>query len=133
MKMKIVAKNQNVRSTRCAADDAFQKAVEALDQPFQEVLRAVRDLLHVARRELGEDDEAQGDDPGDHHGVGDRKAERPGDLDGLLRQAVFLRLGDCRRVAVRPRVRRRDEAAAGGDEPGAPIRTTAGRPPDPSR
>ena len=57
--MKIVAKNQNVRFDQVSAHDAFEKAVEALDEPLQEVLRAVRDLLHVPRRELGEDDEAE--------------------------------------------------------------------------
>ena len=39
-------------------DDAFEKAVEAFDEPLQEVLRPVRHLLHAPRRELREDDEA---------------------------------------------------------------------------
>ena len=72
------------------ADDAFQKPVEAFDQPLQEILRSLRHLLHAPGRELRKDDEAHGDDPGDEHGVGDGKAERTRDLDGLLRQAMFL-------------------------------------------
>ena len=71
-------------------DDAFEEAVEAFDEPLQEVLRAIRHLLHAPGRELREDDEAHGDDPGDEHGVGDREAERTRDLHGLLRQAMFL-------------------------------------------
>ena len=57
--MKIVAKNQNVRLTRCRADDSFQKIVQALDQPFQEILRPVGNQLHVACRDPGKNDQAQ--------------------------------------------------------------------------
>ena len=117
------------------AHDAFEKAVEPRDEPLQEVLCPPGNLLHVPRRELGEDDEAQGDHPADDHGVGDRKAEGTGDLDGVSREAVFLRLGAGLRLAVRPRVRRRDGGfGRGRRKPGAPIPPrVAGRPPDPSR
>ena len=87
--MKIVAKNQNVRSTRCVADDAFEQIVEALDHPLEKVLRPAGHLRHPARRDLSEDDEADGDDPRDHHRVGDRKAERSADFDRVLRQPVL--------------------------------------------
>ena len=84
------------------ADDAFQEAVEALDQPLQKILRALRHLLHVPGRDLREDDEAQRDDPGDEHGVGDRETERPRDLQRFLREAVTLG-GGGDRVAGRQR------------------------------
>ena len=42
MKMKTLAKNQNVCRDQMRADEAFEEAVEALDQPLEEVLRAVR-------------------------------------------------------------------------------------------
>ena len=90
--MKIVREEPERPPDQVRTDDAFEEAVEALDEPLQEVLRAVRHLLHVPRRELREDDEADGDDPGDDHRVGDREAERPRDLDGPLRQVVFLAL-----------------------------------------
>ena len=71
------------------ADDAFEKAVEALDQPLEKVLCAAGNLLHPARRDLGKDNEAEGDDPRDHHRIRDRKAKWPGDFDRLLRETVF--------------------------------------------
>ena len=89
MKMKIVAKNQNVLFDQVTADDAFEQAVEALEQPFQQVLRAARHLAHFPRRDLCKEDQAQRDDPRHDHGVGDRKAEEAADLDGFLRQAVL--------------------------------------------
>ena len=58
-------------------DDAFEQVVEAFDQPLEKVLRAAGHLRHPARRELREDDEADGDDPRDDHRVGDRKTEGP--------------------------------------------------------
>ena len=92
--MKMVAKNQKVRSTRCAADDALQQVIKAFHQPFQEVLRATRHFGHAARRHLGEDNQRQGDDPRHDHRVRDREPEGPGDLDGLLRQAVCCFIGE---------------------------------------
>ena len=74
------------------ADDALEEAVEAFHQPFQKVLGAAGNLGHASRRHLGEHDETHGDDPRHDHGIRDRKAEGPGDLDGVLRQAVFHRL-----------------------------------------
>src|SRR5229473_3744098 len=52
------------------------------------LLRPVRDLLHVPRRELREDDETQGHHPAHDHRVRDRKAEGPGDLDRASRKAL---------------------------------------------
>ena len=52
------------------ADDALEEVVKALDEPLDEVLRAVGDFLHVTGGELGEDDDADGDDPCDDHGTG---------------------------------------------------------------
>ena len=71
-------------------DDALKKVGKASHHPFPEVLRAFGDPLHVTRGELGENDQAQSDGPGDDHRIGDRKAERPRDLDRLLRQTVFF-------------------------------------------
>ena len=70
------------------ADDAFEQTVETLDQPLEKVLRPAGHLRHPARRDLSEDDEADGDEPRDHHRVGDRKTEGPPDFDGLLRDPV---------------------------------------------
>ena len=78
------------------ADDALEETVEAFHEPFQEVLRAARNLGHASRRQLGEHDEAEGDDPRHDHGIRDREAEGPPDLDGVLRQAVVF-LGFARR------------------------------------
>ena len=80
------------------ADDALEKPVQALHQPFQKILGAARHLGHLARRHLSKNDQAHRDDPRDDHGVGDRKAERARDLDGLLRQAVFGRCSDRLRL-----------------------------------
>src|SRR6266403_2842817 len=66
------------------AEDPLEKAVEPLDEPLQKVLRSFRDLLHGPRRGLGKEDERHGDDPRHDYRVGDRKAQRPGDLDRLL-------------------------------------------------
>src|SRR5205823_11565910 len=74
---------------KMVADDPFEETVEALDEPFQKVLRAVGNLLHRPRRVLSKENQRDCDDPHYDHRVGDRKAERPGDLDGLLRQAMF--------------------------------------------
>ncbi len=73
------------------ADDALEQTEEAFHEPFQKVLRAAGNLRHASRCHLGEHDEAHGDDPRHDHGVRDRKAEGPRDLDGVLRQAVFHR------------------------------------------
>ena len=73
------------------ANDAFQETVEGLDEEFQEILRSVGHFLHGPGGDLGKEDEADGDDPHEDHGVGDREPERAGDLDGLLRQAMLLR------------------------------------------
>src|SRR6185436_15711086 len=70
------------------ADDALEEVRETLDQPFPEVLGAFGNARHVSRGELRENDQRDGDSPGDNHGVGDGKAKRAGDLDGGLWQAV---------------------------------------------
>src|SRR5262249_59136557 len=66
-------------------DDALEKAVEAFDQPFQEVLASFGYLLHVARGELRKDNEADGNDPGDDHRIGDGEPEWARDLYRALR------------------------------------------------
>ena len=41
------------------ANDSFQKTVETLNQPFQEILRSSGNMLHVPRSDLGKNDQAQ--------------------------------------------------------------------------
>src|SRR5262249_56161056 len=64
--------------------DAFEKAVQPLDEPLEKILRPIGHLLHVPRRELRKDDQSDRDDPGDDHRIGDRKAEGTSDLYGAL-------------------------------------------------
>ena len=73
------------------ADDALEQAVDALDDPLQEVLRAARDLRHRLRRAAGEEDQPDRDDPRHDHRVGDRKSEGSRHLHGALREPVFRR------------------------------------------
>ena len=94
----ISAENENEnggKEPKCAfdqmrANDTFEKAVKTLYEPFQEVLRPAGNMLHVPRRDSGEDDQADGNHPTDQHGIGDRETEAPSDFLGFLRQAVFL-------------------------------------------
>ena len=56
------------------AEDAFEKIVEAFDEEFPKVLRALGDELHIAGGDLGADRRGPGPDPpGDQHGIGDGK------------------------------------------------------------
>ena len=48
MKMKIVREEPERPLDQMRADDAFEKAVEAFDEPLEKVLRAVGHLLHAA-------------------------------------------------------------------------------------
>ncbi len=102
--MKIVAKNQKVLLHQPRADDALQEVVQALDQPFPEVLRALGDILHAAGRHLRKDNQTQRHQPGHHHGVGDDKGAEggvdAGERHRALGQAVLLRLG-CTGLARR--------------------------------
>ena len=82
--MKTLAKNQNVRCEQMAPEDALEKVVQRLQEPLEEVLRPARDGGHVPRRHLREDDERDRHDPGHHHGVRDREAERPRDFHRAL-------------------------------------------------
>ena len=93
------------------SEEAFEKAVQALNQPFQKILRPVGHLLHVPCRHLCEDDEAERHNPGDDHRIGDRETERPGDLQRFLREAVTLGGGD--RVAGRQRDSQHGQASYG--------------------
>ena len=93
--MKMVREEPERPLDQVRADDALEQVVEALDQPLEKVLRAAGHLRHAPRRELREDDQADRDDPGHDHRVGDREPERPGDLDRLLREAVLHGLGQC--------------------------------------
>ena len=56
-----------------AADDGLKKIIKTLHHPFPEILDAIRNLFHVARRHLGEDDYARGDNPRDKHRVRHRE------------------------------------------------------------
>ena len=53
------------------ADDSFQEIVETLHQPFPKILRSARDRLNPAGGDLGEDNDAERDNPGHQHWVGD--------------------------------------------------------------
>jgi hypothetical protein len=88
--MKIVAKNQKRLMDQVGANDAFQKSIETLNEPFEKILCSSRNLLHLPRSKLGKDDQAQRNHPTDDHGIGDREAKQMPDLDSFLRQAVFL-------------------------------------------
>ena len=79
------------------ADDAFQKTVQALDEPFQQILRSAGNTFHVPCCEPSKNDQPHRHDPAHDHRIGDRKAEGAGDLNCLLRQAVFLRFSARRR------------------------------------
>ena len=57
MKMKILAKNQNVRSRQMRTDDAVHELVESFDQPFHKILCTCRNLLHVSCSDLRKYDE----------------------------------------------------------------------------
>ena len=109
MKMKMRREEPERLPHQLRADEAFEKAVQALDQPFQKILRAVGDLLHVPGRHLCEEDEGERHQPSHDHRVGDRKTPRPGDLHGLLRQPVLL-AGDDRRTGVHGRDRQGHES-----------------------
>src|SRR5207253_3039228 len=74
------------------ANDSLQKSVQSLNKPFPEILCPFRYWLHVPRRYLRENDQAQRSNPSNDHGVGDRQPEEADDLHGLLREAVLLRL-----------------------------------------
>ena len=67
MKMKMVAKNQNVFFTRVGTEDAFEEIIKAFHHPFPEILRALGDLFHFARGQPGEQDRPQRHDPGHQH------------------------------------------------------------------
>jgi hypothetical protein len=87
-------KNENGREEperplhQVRANDGFQKAVQALHEPFQQILRPAGHAFHIPRRAPGEDDQADGHDPTDDHRIGDEAAP-PLELDGRLRQTVL--------------------------------------------
>jgi len=92
------------------ADNAFQEIREAFDEPFPKVLYPGGDAPHVSRSELGKQNEANGDGPGDDHGVCNREAEWARDLDGMFGQAVGFRAGS--------RLRARERALGEGEQEG---------------
>jgi len=50
-----------------------KKPVQACDEPFQEVLRSVGNLLHIPRRHTCKEKlENTATNPGHDHGIGDR-------------------------------------------------------------
>ena len=69
-------------------DDAFEKLVKTLDQPFPEALCARRHVLNFSRGAAREQNQPQGDNPGDHHRVGDKEFVAEKRL-GFLRDAVL--------------------------------------------
>src|SRR5258708_23593060 len=71
------------------ANDAFEEVMQAFDHPFPEVLGACRDLFHVPRGYLGENDESQRYNPRDHHGISDGKPKRTGNFNRTLRQTML--------------------------------------------
>src|SRR5205823_12468565 len=62
-----------------AANDSLQKSVQALNQPFPEILCPFWHWLHVPSSELGKNDQAQRSNPSNDHGVCDRQLEKVGD------------------------------------------------------
>src|SRR6266436_2470040 len=54
-------------------DNSFQKIIQTLHHPFPEVLRSVGNVFHVARGKLRKNNEANGDDPRHHHGIGNQE------------------------------------------------------------
>jgi hypothetical protein len=54
--MKTVAKNQNVRLTKCGPSTLSKKAEQTLNKPLLEILRTARHLFHFPSRELREND-----------------------------------------------------------------------------
>src|SRR5215468_3136359 len=51
------------------ADDAFQKCIKSLDQPFPEILCSFRHRFHAPRSNLSKHDEAKCNNPSGHHGI----------------------------------------------------------------
>src|SRR6266705_2517346 len=72
-------KNKNGReeperlSDKIAPDDVLEKAIKTFDQPFPKILCAAGDSLDFSHRQLGENDNSGGDDPGHQHRVRNRK------------------------------------------------------------
>src|SRR5215831_2741288 len=71
------------------AKNSFEKAVETLNEPFQEILRPPRHLFHFPGGKLCKNNQAQCNDPTNKHRIRDREAEYTVDFNGLLRQAIF--------------------------------------------
>src|SRR6516164_1740588 len=70
-------------------NDSLDELVKAPNDPFQEILRPFGYLLHISRNGLSENDQAQGHDPANDHGIGDWKPKKAGDLVSFLRKAVL--------------------------------------------
>src|SRR6185369_5957408 len=90
IKMKTVAKNQNVLLTKCEPMTPSKKPYR-LSVSHSRKFWSLWNLLHVSGRRLGQKNQAGCHDPGDDHGVGDREAKRTRDLNRLPRQAFVLR------------------------------------------
>src|SRR5438874_8016591 len=56
-----------------AADDVFQKTMEAFNQPFPKILDAAGNRFHPASGNLCENNDHSRDDPRHQHGVCDSK------------------------------------------------------------
>ena len=100
MKMKMVAKNQNVRSTRCVPMMLSSRPYRLSTSHSRKFCAPLWNLRSSRRVAIcAKTISPSGHDPRDDHRVRDGKAEGPADLDGLLRQAVFrpVRRGRSRR------------------------------------
>ena len=86
------------------ADDAFEQAVEALDQPLEKVLRPAGNLRHVPRRELAKRIRPRATIQVTTIELVIGEPERPADFDRALREAV---LDGLRPIAKERRRRRR--------------------------
>src|SRR6266850_5146345 len=79
------------------SQEPFEKAVEAFSQPLQKILRSTGNPIHTPRCDAGKNDQPESNHPAKDHRIGNREAEDAADLNGLLRQAMFLWFGNRRR------------------------------------
>jgi hypothetical protein len=82
--------------------DALQQPVQALDQPLPKILRAIGHGPDLPRGIAGEQDQAEGDHPGHHHGIRHRQRPKLEQRHGGLGQAVVLPVVG-RQAGQRPR------------------------------
>ena len=76
------------------SDDAFEKTVKSLHQPFPEVLRARRHFLNFPGGEPGKHNHAHRHNPRHQHGIGDKTAFMAEGL-GALGNGLLCRSSRC--------------------------------------